>query len=357
MPTDRALLAVTRGQVTAVVDGTTLDLRGGDEVYVRDGDRVSVADRSSAHLTFRGGSLAVLCADTELGVGELVSDPGRPIQPYGQLALTAGRILADTQTASTAFRPLRLTVAATAGETASAGAARFRVDPGASELSTGDATFNGTAMAASRALLTCGDGVTLPVVRNFGSSGSTSESTSESPSPSPGESPSPSDSASASTDPTPTTAGPTTGSPTPTRTRTPSPGVTTVVPTTSPPPPPDTTPPIITNVASSSPWIDPEGCQFGTTTVISAAVSDPDDTISQLRVYFHYVFSGGKPAGNVGMSFEPRTGRFRGVLGPFAPISRSNLTITVTVVAADDNGNVAQAKPISVTFYAVCAPG
>jgi putative peptide zinc metalloprotease protein len=343
MPTDRALLAVTRGQATAIVDGTTLELHDGDEVYVRDGDTVSVADRSTARLTFRGGSLAVLCSGTRLGVGELVSDAARPIQPYGRLALTAGRMLADTQSASTAFRPLRLTVAAPAGETVSTAAARFLADPGASELSTGDATFDGTAMIPTGTPLTCGDGVALAVVKK-----------SASPSPSPEESPSPSQSPSASPSPSPSVSA---SSPSPTRSRSPS-RTPTVAPTTAgpttPAPPPDTTPPVIgADVVASSSFIVPRSCPSFTFTIIGAFVRDPDNGSDSLAVSFSY---SGRISGTVPMSFNLKTGRFEGRLGDFDNLLTS--TLSITVHARDKAGNRAvDVGGPSISTFSQCVVG
>src|SRR6185369_133935 len=108
MPTDRALLAVTRGHATARIDGVPHDLGKGGQVYVHEGDTIELADKSTATLTFRGGSATVLCATTRLSVGALVSQPAEPIQPQATLGLTDGKLLIDTQGTSKAFKPLAL---------------------------------------------------------------------------------------------------------------------------------------------------------------------------------------------------------------------------------------------------------
>src|SRR6266511_1305691 len=144
-------------------------------------DRVTVAIRSPAYRKLTGRLLGVLCAGTDLRVGELFSDSGRPVRPNGKLDLTRGRLLVATQAASPAFRPRARSVVSPAGETASDGPARYAVTTGGTELSTGDARFNGVPLTSTGAALTCGDGAELPVI---GGPPSPATSPEESPSPS-----------------------------------------------------------------------------------------------------------------------------------------------------------------------------
>src|SRR6185437_10747956 len=53
MPTDRALLRVERGSVTATLGGTPVRLAAGEQAYLAAADAVGVANRSTARLTFR----------------------------------------------------------------------------------------------------------------------------------------------------------------------------------------------------------------------------------------------------------------------------------------------------------------
>jgi putative peptide zinc metalloprotease protein len=331
MPSDRALLDVTRGRVTAVVDGSTVQLRTGDQVYVHHGDQISVDRRSTAQLTFRGGSLGVLCAETDVQVGELVSDTGRIIQPTGNLELTRGRLLADTHPAVRGFQPLKLTLTTPAGDTRNDGPARLAADPGSTDLSTGKATLNGTALEPTGDELTCGDGVALPKV-----------SGSPTPWETPSDSPSPSETPSESPTPGPTTAGPVPTTPgRTTRPPTTRPPTTGPPPTTSqpPPPPPDITPPVISDqgfgVKPTTIW--PTACLYDQdkphTATVFATVVDRDDPPEQLHVGFTYVLDG-KTFGPFKMS--PTGNSFVGTIGPF---TRASGVIPITIHAVDDNPN------------------
>ncbi|HET8684542.1 MAG TPA: cyclic nucleotide-binding protein, partial [Micromonosporaceae bacterium] len=81
MRADQALLRVSWGGAVAVVDGEQVRLGGRDRVYVSAGDSVRVTDRSRAELVFRGGSTAILCAGSSVGVGPLSAEGFRPAGP------------------------------------------------------------------------------------------------------------------------------------------------------------------------------------------------------------------------------------------------------------------------------------
>jgi putative peptide zinc metalloprotease protein len=351
MPSDRALLAVTGGSVSATVNGSTMDLHKGDKVYVKESDQITVADRSTAHLTFRGGSLGVLCAGTNLRVRELVSDNGRTVQPTGKLDFMTGRLLVDTHSASKAFRPLALSVFSPAGATVNNGAARLAVDPGDTDLSTGDATFNGIALASTGDELTCGDGVALPKVGG-----------SPSPSATPEESPSPSDSPSASPSPTPGPSTQTTTAPGTTPTRTTKPP-TTGPPTTKPPttgPPPTTSPP---NLPPKITWVtdpgalkppaqisqdvDGQPCNRGGSLRVFPVVdvTDDHDPSRTLRVEVRWT---GFSAGARPMTWD---GHFFGSVGPVPYPGKPNAggQLSILVVAWDSSGAMSTLKGTPVT--------
>src|SRR6185369_17365076 len=127
MPSDRALLAVNRGPVAAVVDGHRLDLGRGQRVYVRESDTVAVPERANAQLTFHGGAVVLLCGGTTLAVGDIATAGARA---SGSLLLTNGLLLAETHPESRAFTPLRLSVRADATTVHNNDGARFAVSTG-----------------------------------------------------------------------------------------------------------------------------------------------------------------------------------------------------------------------------------
>lgn len=357
MPSDRALLQVDHGQITATVGGTPVVLRPGNQVYVRESDDITVPSRSAGRLTFRGGAESLLCARSTATIGQLVSDVGRRvIQPTGALTLTSGRLLADTASTSKAFHPLRLTVASGGSHAANDGAAKFIVAGGGVDAVAGTVTRDGQPLVPSGDAFACGDGTAL---RRPGDAATPSHTPSEFPSdsPSPSESPSPTPSPSGSPSPT---AGPTT----PGATRSPTAGPTR---TAGPPPPPppsssgpprDTTPPVMTNVHPlESPIAQnpPAGsfCTGGQATQIAegvyANVTDPDDVQTSLNVSFTWRLdtdgtSGGGPmrlgdgifAGGFSVNYDAK--------------HEKGGTITVVVSASDKAGNRAPAQTFTVTL-------
>jgi putative peptide zinc metalloprotease protein len=244
MPAARALLVADRGRVTAVIDGRTAVLTARDRRYVDGGSTIAVSGRGSARLTFPGGAAAVLCGGSHTRVAGLRTDSGRHRGPHGTLALDAGRLLADTNSTSGAYRPLALVVARLGGAAANQGPAWYAVDAAGVTVATGTVTIGGAPVAPEGADLTCGDGV--PVAPPAGSaSASPSEEPSLPPPPtseSPASTPStaPPATTTAPPPPAPTTTRPDPAPPPPTTTRPP----TTRPPTTRPPTTrPSTTPP------------------------------------------------------------------------------------------------------------------
>ena len=159
MRTDRALLSADRGRMTVLLDGATVTLSAGERRYVDSGARIDVADRSTGRLVFHGGSAAVLCGGSRTQVLRLDTTAGRYRDPHAELAVNAGRLLADTTSVSGAYRPLSLVVLGSLGDVRNAGAAWFAVERGGVTVSTGQVTVGGTPSAPTRADLTCGDGV------------------------------------------------------------------------------------------------------------------------------------------------------------------------------------------------------
>ena len=130
--------------------------------YLRESDHVSVPERSGAHLTFRGGGVALLCAGSDASLGVLVSQPGRPVQPTGEVRLANGRVLVDTHTTTRAFSPLKLSVGSGGSTVLNAGVARYAVDSGSARANEGDVTRDGIVVPLTDEQVTCGDGVALP---------------------------------------------------------------------------------------------------------------------------------------------------------------------------------------------------
>ncbi|MEV4131568.1 cyclic nucleotide-binding protein [Dactylosporangium sp. NPDC049742] len=357
MPTDRALITATRGQTTITIHGEQHTLRRDGKMYVELGDAVSVADRSTATMTFRGGSVTVLCAGARLDVGELVSSVDRrPIQPTGAYALRSGRTLVDTTSTTTAFEPLKLTVTGAGDPVANDGRARFALTAGSSspEVGSGVVTQGGSAVTVDpSADLTCGDGIALPKP-----GGTPTVSPGPSPSDTPSESPSPSASPSASES---ASATPTPGT-TPTKTKTPTPTRTTAgppPPTTSPPPPPDTTPPRLANAgigAGRFAQTAPRGwssCGSPASTTVTVTTSDPSGIKS---VTFTYHVATKIPFDGT-VTMTGRGGTYTGQLGPFAWDS-SNVaggTITVRITAVDGAGNSASSGALTTVLLS-CNP-
>jgi putative peptide zinc metalloprotease protein len=347
MRTDRAMLVASRGTVAADIGGRQVLLTRGGRAYLGEGDAVEVRDRSTGTLTFRGGSVSVLCAGTSLRVGPLWSDGARRTAPHGSLDIGAGRVLADTASRSTAFRALALKTRAGGSSALNDGEARYAVQSGEVDVSTGVVRVDGTVSAPTGAALRCGDG--RPVERPAGPTAGPMASGPPSPSPSP----------------TPT-ASPT---PSPTRSRTsPRPVRTTQVPPTNsptptppPPPPPDRTAPVIGFVRVSP---DPLGMaipagvtcaqtQPGVSAAVVAGVTDATDPASGLAVSLGWTLDVG---GSGGASMSANGSTFSGAFSvPYAAGRENGGTVTVTVTAVDKAKNAA--KPVSVTItLAACTP-
>ncbi|GIJ55789.1 cyclic nucleotide-binding protein [Virgisporangium aurantiacum] len=227
MPDDRAMLTVTNGSALVTVDGEESRLDKNADRYIGAGARIATTKDSAVRLVFRGGAASVLCADTSVTIGDLLSPPGHPVAPTALLTINRGRLLTDTSSSSGAFRPLTMTVNTQAGPLVTAGAVRLTVEPGAAQVASGVAALNGTSLPTGGPAPACGDGTSLPVG---------SDKSREQPPVAVTDTPSlpslsPSDSASSSSE---------SESATPTTTRTPRPGTTTTNPGN---PPVQTTPP------------------------------------------------------------------------------------------------------------------
>lgn len=345
MRTDQALLRVSRGSAVAVVDGERVRLARGDQVYVSAGDSIRVADRSRADLVFRGGSTAILCAGSSVGVGPLSAEGFRPAEPAALLSLVDGRLLADTASATSAFEPLELDVGSAGHTVTNFGQAWFGVAAGAAEVSVGEVAVDGILMPVTRGPLSCGDGV--PVSRPAGSDEPDEATDAPSPGPSSlaGSSVSPSFSSwgGAAASPVP---GRPTGSPLPSGSTTTPP-----LPTpSSPRPSGDTVAPVIQDVrAGPSPLAQkpPDGyvCETATTqetvATVYAHVHDATDPPSSLVVWFdwHVDSSGATGGGTMTLTDGPFWGRFS---VPWAPEHDQGGTIAVTVSARDATDNSAQ---------------
>jgi putative peptide zinc metalloprotease protein len=157
MPADHALLAVERGRVTALLDDATVTLGPGDRRFLDRGTQVEAAAGADARITFPGGAAVLLCAGSRVEIGKLYTAGGRHQAPVAALALQTGRLVADTTSASGAYRPLDLTVSRPKGDVVNTGPARFAADPSAVSVSTGQVTVGGTPSAAGGTALSCGD--------------------------------------------------------------------------------------------------------------------------------------------------------------------------------------------------------
>jgi putative peptide zinc metalloprotease protein len=352
MPADRALLSVTRGGAKAHVDGVDHALGKGGEIYVHEGDTVRVANRSIATLTFRGGSVTVLCAGTDLGVGGLISEATQPIQPKAKLRLSVGKLLVGTQGTSKAFKPLTVQIGSSGPLLTNDGVARFAMTPGSTEVGTGVVTRGGNVVSPSPdADLRCGDGVALP---KPGGTPAVAPSPSDSPSAAPSPSDVPSAAPSSSDSPLP---GATTRSPTPrSTTKSPTKGPTAgPTPTTSPLPPANK-PPAITWVQQPTGTIDQvlnsgAACNGGPTTAsLSVVVTDDHDTGNNFRVTVEWtVFASGS-------NTATWRGNWYGSVGPVSYPGTANRggTLAVTVTATDSGGLSASVSG-KVAVYA-CNP-
>jgi putative peptide zinc metalloprotease protein len=368
MPTDRALLTATRGDVVASVGGQRVVLDAGSRVYVGAGDSVQVRDRSTGTLTFRGGAVTLLCAGSESDVGPLWSDGARRTSPHGELSVQAGRVLADTASTSASFDPLGLTVRSAGREIENAGEAWFAVAGGGTEVSVGEVTVDDRPSAPTSRPLDCGDGRRIeppggtPTDSPTPSDQATpsllpSPTATPTPSPTPGPSTPPDgdddddDDDNPGTDPTrpPTTRPPTTRPPT-TRPPTAPPSS---QPPSSPPTPPNR-PPVIRWVQNSGGTIDQYNANntCGRNHYTFPSVTATDDRDEQVSVTVHW---NGFSSGSFDMipDGEPYYGR----VGP-APwsgeVSRGG-TLEVWVTATDKDGATSRLNGEPVTVRP-CSP-
>ncbi len=337
MPTTKAHVHVDSGTADVVVDGVEHELSSGDDIYVGAGDGVTVGPRSRATMTFRGGSVSVLCAGSDVAMGEMHSS-GRPVQPVASFAVLDGIVLTDSASGSPAFEPLAARITGAAGLAENRGAAWFGVAPWGIVVADGTVSWNGSVVESGGGGLSCGNEV---VPRPIGTP--TPEPT-PSESPSPSAFPSPSASPSASPDVVaPTTS--TTTNPPPTSATT-----TTAPPTTSPPPPPNS-PPVINGVFSDPNVqfiyainVDGQPCNGeGPTTVrVLVDVSDKDHDLKQLRVLIDLYVAGILVQRQIGTVFDGT--HFVATVGDVSeslPVQIYFNPMAVRVRAADPAGGTA----------------
>ncbi len=319
---------------------------------MHNGDVIIVADKSTANLTFRGGSATVLCSGAQLGVGTLVSDTYEPIQPQAALSLRAGRLLVDTEGTSKAFKPLALTV----GNVANVGVARFAVADNSAQVRSGVVNLDGqTLLADPDADLRCGDGVALP---KPGESPTLEPSPSDVPSvlPSPSLSPTPPPSPSLTPGASPTpnrtptrtpTRGPTTGAPPP-----PPPPPPT---TSAPPPPPRNLPPRITGARSDQRVIDHPDCGSINSATVTITADGVDEPLAKTSVYMRYTLNK-QTHGPVLTAFHSESDTFQARVGPFKDVV--NATITFDIYAIDSAGlESAHFTNLSIAYVGDCPIG
>jgi putative peptide zinc metalloprotease protein len=332
MPSDRALASVSSGSATFHLDGAAARVSGGDERYLGAGDRIEVGGGSAVRLVFRGGAVAVLCAGTAVTLGDLASPAGHPVSPSATLALTDGRLLADTASTSVSFRPLALTVRTGAGPVTTTGPARLTAEPGAVQVTNGTVALGGTRLAPTGTPPVCGDGTALPTKAGGDASSSPPLITTE---------PSPTPSASASESPSPSPSASRSASRSPSRSPTGAPTTT----TTTPPPPP-LVPPVIDESSKSA---DPDAVCGSNTTTITLRAADADDQPSALSG--SYTVSGGLGSGNM-----TRNGTtFSATLAAFTPPPTEPQTITINVTIRDDD-NQSDSTTLTVAYEPQCPP-
>ncbi|GAA3753294.1 hypothetical protein GCM10022225_42470 [Plantactinospora mayteni] len=343
MPDDRALLAADSGRVEATVHGRSVWLAEGDRLYVSEGDQIRVPARSRAVLTFRGGGTAVFCAGSRAVLGPLWSDGGRTVDPHGRLTLHTGRMLADTESPSSAFAPLSLLVDRTGGGISNRGAARYAAWPRGIEVATGEVRVTGVRQPEDRRPLACG-------------AGTTPDGTGSSPTGTPGDpesttpglpTPSPSPTASPSTPgPTPSTPGSTptqtasTPGTTPTTTGPPrTPPRTTPPPTTAAPttPPRDTVGPTFSGVFAKPTSISRPSCSGNGVATIGGSVADNVTPAAEIKVSASWSFGAGE-GGSV--QLERSGASFQGdVVVPYTRANNGGGPVRVDIQAVDAAGN------------------
>jgi putative peptide zinc metalloprotease protein len=351
MPTDQALVRVERGNATAVVNGTEVDLGAGDEIYVGESDEVTVGPRSRALMTYRGGSTSVLCAGTELEVDAL-SSGGEPVAPTARLSLRSGLALVDTASTSPAFADLDLGLLTTSGIVASQGPAWFAVSGAGVQVSAGQVTFAGSPVPEVGGALGCGDGG--PVDRPSGTPTPTPSSTgtpTPTPTPDPTLTPTPSATATAPGQTSSSSSSSSTSSSTsrPPRTTTRRPPRT----TTRPPPPPNQ-PPTITSLSLFPDIIASDHCDLGTKVVAVIATATDDRTpVAQLDLAFTYNLQG-KVFGPFRMTWTGRD--FQGEFNPDIVIRQGSVTAEVIVTATDQAG-AQRTRPTKLLISSECPIG
>ncbi|GLY98924.1 hypothetical protein Acsp02_61780 [Actinoplanes sp. NBRC 103695] len=161
MPASRALVSSERGRITLKVDGKLTVLAAGERRFVAAGAEIEVSDKATGLITFTGGSAALLCGGSTTEIGALAPGLGRDRQPSGTLNLQGGRLLADTTSTSTAYRPINLVVTRPLGEVTNAGKAWFSIDPATVTVSTGKVDVDGSRSTPTNSALSCGDGIAV----------------------------------------------------------------------------------------------------------------------------------------------------------------------------------------------------
>jgi putative peptide zinc metalloprotease protein len=310
MADDQVLLHVGQGHATAILAGSQVRLRSGDDLYLSEGDSVEVADRSGARLTYRGGAITQLCAGSAVTIGAL-STSDRPLVPTGTLRIERGLVVTDTATRSTAFRPLVAVQESASGTAVSSGRTRFAMASTGPLLADGAVILNGTPVKPRGGSLGCG-GEAVAAGSPASSEPSPADSAGASPSASASAVPSASTSAQASASPSRSTAA----------TRTPGPAA----PGTSAPPPDATVPQIAAGPSASPTGIyttadgttpsdgDPAS---SITSTISVTVQDAVDSPAALVVTIRYrlVPEGGSAGGWQTVTLARGATNYR--IGPF----------------------------------------
>lgn len=173
IPSDTAVLEVTRGKADVVIEGERRVMTAGDRAVISHGDAVSVRRRSSAEVTFRGDGDALLCPRTKVTIGHLESHGVDPVAPSGDLTVLAGKVVVDTTPKSGDFAALEVAITLVIDpgdatvipprppETAfveNEGLAAFAPSLHQVEVAHGDVRLDGTPVAPSGGPLDCGEG-------------------------------------------------------------------------------------------------------------------------------------------------------------------------------------------------------
>ncbi|MDG4823084.1 cyclic nucleotide-binding protein [Asanoa sp. WMMD1127] len=357
MPADRALLSTTRGTAEVSVDGRPVRLTSGDKVYVTEGDQVRLRDRSAATLTFRGGSVTVLCAGSGIVIGPLWSEGGRRTEPHGTLRLADGRVLVDTASTRSTFRPLDLSLEVLGLRLNNEGAAWYWANAvGTSVVSTGTVRVDGQLQPATDEALDCGDGREVPRPAGPTEEPVPSEEPTPSELPSPTVTPSPTPTPPADEDDDDDNGGDPPANPPPGGNPpggNPPGGNPTTRPPTSPPtsPPDDNDPPEITWVTDPGGTIDQQiggegSCGNNRTEAFPVvAVSDDKDPDQVIKVTVSW---SGFASGSDAMSWD---GNFYGRIGPVPYSGEPNTggALSIRVTATDSEGESSSISGTDVT--------